>query len=55
MRVIMKMRNYKYKKYTETKERLFLGEKGFIVVIVLKKISRIRALSLSKCSYNWLL
>ena len=27
MRVIMKMRNYKYKKYTETKERLFLGEK----------------------------
>ena len=31
MRVIMKMRNYKYKKYTETKERLFLGEKVLLL------------------------
>ena len=31
MRVIMKMRNYRYKKYTETKERLFLGEKVLLL------------------------
>ena len=31
MRVIMKMRNYKYKKYTETKERLFLREKVLLM------------------------
>ena len=51
MRVIMKMRSYKYKDYTKTKERLFLREKSFIDAIALKKILRIRALPLSKCGY----
>ena len=34
MRVIMKMRNYKYKKYTETKERLFLREKALLMQLL---------------------
>ena len=31
MRVIMKMRSYKYKDYTKTKERLFFREKVLLM------------------------
>ena len=51
MRVIIKMRSYKYKGYTMTKERLFFREKGLYDAFALRLILRARALPFSKCSY----
>ena len=52
MRVIIKMRSYKYKGYTMTKERLFFREKGLYDAFALRLILRARALPFSKCSLS---